>query len=1299
MVFSLNKQVDTLTAKNVIAENFTSPALEQRLDDIENSLAGAAGLGTSGNPIPDIYVAGLHAGHIYSTSGNGPVTLHANMVPAGDATVSLGTAQDPLQDVHATSVETANLTLNGSELGVVGGQLYLEGVPIVSDAGQLDALDTRVDALEAAGVVTTSTLNSHNTRIGTQEVPAVDMYTQDIHTDNIKALTGASLLLNNTILPSANGTLDIGSTSARLANVYSESTNTNSLHADAIELEGDSMPLLSTWNSGVSMGNETGIIHRILYISEWSLYVGVISYSGTRGAVFTSPDAITWTHRPLVGGVERSFTSIAYSPTLNIAIITGPQAVYYSNNTGVTWLLGYENLAAANTFPGVSAVWMPAPGRFVCVGNVDVVAVSTNATVWSFSVDTYPLMSSVAWSAPLGLFVASVAGSIAHVYTSPNGAIWTQRALPETVSVDPISPGMVVWAAGLSLFYLPIESGDGGTAFISSNGIDWRRTTFLPRVRASHWEPTLGVLFLASSSGDGLVYYSFNAETWYVTSTGYSASIHTFAYNSATGRAVIGGNSGNFIRYSTTSAGGAPLYQVAANGRDVVLGTDTASGMVFNTNGTVRLSVNSTGTVSVPGDLVVAGSASFVDVPSSGMVRLDSNKRMRTTDDIEINDSGDILNVKTARLEVDGDTIVTGMIGVKTANPAYAVDIVGGLRASSHVSFGNTLTVDQGCSVRTLAVTEFMTVDEITAGGDCWFYGNVGISTGLPTEKLDVNGNAIVRGSLTATGSINNSGSINGGGSINCPGSVNAGGSINTPLSVFAGGSVNADGDINGLNMSLTGNATVNGQVLGASDLIRFPGSTPGAINKRQVDGSTNIDRFIRFRNGGGSPSGFAGIQLSHFDDNNYYIFPTSLGLGFFHNTVNSDVKGEYGTRLMTLSPNGNLGIGTDNPVQRLHVAGSGLLTNGLVRQFDNRNLAPDDATASTTTFGFGSYNNNNTAPWADIIHLNNWGDTGGGDPSALMINRSGYGIRQWRGTYGSSDAYSTYHDVVMSDSNGNVGIGTTSPAARLHVSGTSILGGRLDVEGNIVATGHITTTDLFTNRHARYQDVATVVRFNTTTNVFEFLPNHGAQWISSITTTANSTGLSFTLDSSDILVSGANPTSLVCCDETYARYGVQCGISNGGTSSMVVFLYDGQGVNGGFEYNGSSWIKSSPGGTYFDHITSIDTSLFASTGRIRVNHDTVDGPHICNATPVYIAGTPIAYDIKTVSFAGITDFYLTNPTTGAVITTPSSGYRIQFSRAGCVRFTINSFKTATIHGNANFWILVRWGDMQSRMY
>jgi hypothetical protein len=78
----------------------------------------------------------------------------------------------------------------------------------------------------------------------------------------------------------------------------------------------------------------------------------------------------------------------------------------------------------------------------------------------------------------------------------------------------------------------------------------------------------------------------------------------------------------------------------------------------------------------------------------------------------------------------------------------------------------------------------------------------------------------------------------------------------------------------------------------------------------------------------------------------------------------------------------------------------------------DNRTISPSEAAANQLRFGFTSWGNNNTSPWADYLHLRSYGDSSGGSDNLVMFKKTGIGMRIWQQTFGSSTAYSSYADV-----------------------------------------------------------------------------------------------------------------------------------------------------------------------------------------------------------------------------------------------------------------------------------------------
>lgn len=66
--------------------------------------------------------------------------------------------------------------------------------------------------------------------------------------------------------------------------------------------------------------------------------------------------------------------------------------------------------------------------------------------------------------------------------------------------------------------------------------------------------------------------------------------------------------------------------------------------------------------------------------------------------------------------------------------------------------------------------------------------------------------------------------------------------------------------------------------------------------------------------------------------------------------------------------------------------------------------------------FGFTSWTNNNTPPYADFLHLRSYIDASGGNDNFVLFRKDQIGMRIYQQTFGSVSAYSSYKDVVTTD-------------------------------------------------------------------------------------------------------------------------------------------------------------------------------------------------------------------------------------------------------------------------------------------
>jgi hypothetical protein len=188
------------------------------------------------------------------------------------------------------------------------------------------------------------------------------------------------------------------------------------------------------------------------------LYVAV-GYTGTGNRVMTSPDGINWTTRTYP--VDNQWAAVTYGNGLFVATAqsgTGDRVM--TSPDGINWTT--RTSAADNQWLSVTY----GNGLFVAVSTVGNVMTSPDGITWT-------LRTSAAnnnWAAVTygnGLFVATAqSGTGNRVMTSPDGITWTSRT----------SAANNNWSAvtyGNGLFVAVASSGTGNRVMTSPDGITW----------------------------------------------------------------------------------------------------------------------------------------------------------------------------------------------------------------------------------------------------------------------------------------------------------------------------------------------------------------------------------------------------------------------------------------------------------------------------------------------------------------------------------------------------------------------------------------------------------------------------------------------------------------------------------------------------------------------------------------------------------------------------------------------------------------------------------------------------------
>jgi hypothetical protein len=137
--------------------------------------------------------------------------------------------------------------------------------------------------------------------------------------------------------------------------------------------------------------------------------------------------------------------------------------------------------------------------------------------------------------------------------------------------------------------------------------------------------------------------------------------------------------------------------------------------------------------------------------------------------------------------------------------------------------------------------------------------------------------------------------------------------------------------------------------------------------------------------------------------------FLSSTDWTTFNNKANANGSNASGTWSINIT--GSAGSAGSASTASLVNGTSG----GAIQSWDIRTISPSSMTAARLGFGFTSWANNNTSPWADYLHLRSYSDGSGGADNLVMFLKSGIGMRIYQQTFGSGTAYSSFADVLLS--------------------------------------------------------------------------------------------------------------------------------------------------------------------------------------------------------------------------------------------------------------------------------------------
>ncbi len=433
------------------------------------------------------------------------------------------------------------------------------------------------------------------------------------------------------------------------------------------------------------------------------------------------------------------------------------------------------------------------------------------------------------------------------------------------------------------------------------------------------------------------------------------------------------------------------------------------------------------------------------------------------------------------KLHVEGNATITGTIGIGTSTPQASLHVIGdtiisGTTTTNILGIGTTtpsapLTVD-GYALITGGLTVGSSAlfnDGATFGGDVLLLGSLsdsGASPGTPGYVLQSTGTGVewvATSSLGLDGGGGGSSKWTDGGAFIYPTdgeyiSVPYIVSTSTATSTFAGNIVMSGSII----PSASGTYDLGSPSMPWSDVyiseasLYIDGQKVLQADNDNIVVSADINQSLIVKTTGVgdvelNPSGsgviymkgntqFSGGKVISTSDNSVLEFEDGILAGNLNidgNTITaSNTDGS-----ITLMPNGdgkillsggNVGIGTSTPSQKLHVQGNARITGAL---YDSTNAAGSNGYVLLST-GTGTQ-------WVATSTLGLGGSGGSGTVNSGTTGQFGY--------YAADGTTISGTSLLTTDS-GNIGIGTSTPSAKLHVAGDARFEGAL--YDNVNSTG-----------------------------------------------------------------------------------------------------------------------------------------------------------------------------------------------------------------------------------------------------
>jgi hypothetical protein len=678
----------------------------------------------------------------------------------------------------------------------------------------------------------------------------------------------------------------------------------------------------------------------------------------------------------------------------------------------------YGNGSKLTGIPGGSSQWTTVGSDiFYNTGNVGIGTITPNARLEISGATTLAsLMVSSAGTTDGDYFIVSSQGNVGIGSTAPSQALDVYGALrlngngdsyfAGSVGIGVLSPTSALDVAGtVNMTGFKMATGAGASKVLASDGSGngtWATMS------SSQW----------TTAGSDIYYSAGNVGIGTTDPGAYKLNVN--------GPAVIGSTLGGYG------------FEV---GQDVIyMHTSNGSGpYLYATGGKVQIGGGNlpTGTLSVQGTFVVGSTYAQSYTPSTNGALIEGNV-------------GIGIPAPTAKLAVDGSIyVLDGNIGIGTTTPGYLLSI----KDSSGVGYPDMFQLEAENSSD--PTWRFNRVSATTYGdfrvmlrgspGSNWLNisswdkwdqqlvvhssGNVGVGITVPTAKLAVDGSIYVLDGNIGIGTIAPTARFEVAGNSTTYFSGNVGIGVATPTK-----ELHVVGDMRVTGLDCTGNLNGGALTADASGNITCSDDDGGGSSQWTTAAS---DIFYNTGNvgiGTGAPRGILDVKPSSIKDIYLSTYPdynikltggdqidvvrdngTASNLYLQHAT-NADVI------MVAGGSTGKVGIGTMLPGSNLEVVAAS--ASAVIRvkslsasSFSEFQLLNDQNNASTHSLVFG-YSGSSYAGFGGLTGEFGYFGTNGNYPFTIFTNN-------------------TSRLVVSND--GNVGIGTTAPRAKLEINNTLV--------------------------------------------------------------------------------------------------------------------------------------------------------------------------------------------------------------------------------------------------------------------